>query len=422
MAANSEWETFRLRDAEILQKFKEIAKAFNPDATLHVRIAEGHNLAIDTSLSAADSDPRIQALLAPNEPVAHVLQLNVDAQTHVILTRLKDRSLDTVRLQFVSNWDPVQLLRLLPLAREQFPHVNRAESIDRILGPEIAQFYQARDAALMKLEDVAQSLISQTDKYRLSLQQQADAKEEQRDASHAKRREELETEYRQKQSEVAVRQKELDDFKASLDDRQSRHARRALREHLQKVLEGHGKQFSLTAGTTKKRRNVHALFLVMLALAVGYVAATIAEGWGQAYDWARALRLALGVAGAIGVLLLYIRWTDQWFRQHADEEFRLKRMGLDVDRASWVVETAMEWQHENHEPIPVQLLDQLSRGLFSRQDTVQRVRHPIEELASAVLSGASNLRLDIPGVGEVTLGPRGAKRVAKKLEEHQGAD
>jgi hypothetical protein len=48
----------------------------------------------------------------------------------------------------------------------------------------------------------------------------------------------------------------------------------------------------------------------------------------------------------------------------ADEEFRLKRISLDVDRAIWVVETALEWQ-EQKQTIPPQLLEQLSRDLFA---------------------------------------------------------
>jgi hypothetical protein len=418
VAVNNEWETFRLRDADVLQRFREIASEFGaPNAQLHIRLAEGHNATIEGSLSQAEQDPRVTALTGVNEPVAYHLQFTPEGGSVIAVIRPKDRATDLVRVTLNQNWDATQILRLLPLVREKFPHLNRADSIERILGPDIAQFYRAREVGLARLEQVAQDLIEKTDEYRRTLAQQADAKQQQLEDSFAARRQELDGEYRQKQREAEVRQKELDDYKASLDDRQSRHARRALRQDLQKVLEGMSKQFSLTAGTTKKRRNVHALFITMLVLAIGYVTATIIEGWAESYDLARAVRVGLGIAGAVSVLLLYVRWTDQWFRQHADEEFRLKRMGLDVDRASWVVETAMEWQHENQEAIPVQLLEQLSRGLFARHDSAAKVRHPMEELATAILSGASSLRLQIPGIGEVTLGPKGAKQVAKKIAE-----
>lgn len=92
----------------------------------------------------------------------------------------------------------------------------------------------------------------------------------------------------------------------------------------------------------------------------------------------------------MAALFVYIRWVDQWFRQHADEEFRLKRMSLDVDRASWVVETAMEWQAQNKAEIPPQLLEQLTRDLFMTSGQSTGVRHPAEDLANAVLAASSS--------------------------------
>ena len=47
--------------------------------------------------------------------------------------------------------------------------------------------------------------------------------------------------------------------------------------------------------------------------------------------------------------VFYIRWNDQWLRQHADEEFRMRQLELDIDRASWITELALELGQEKHE-------------------------------------------------------------------------
>lgn len=37
--------------------------------------------------------------------------------------------------------------------------------------------------------------------------------------------------------------------------------------------------------------------------------------------------------------VFYIRWTGRWFERYAEEEFLLKRQEIDIDRASWIVES-----------------------------------------------------------------------------------
>ena len=41
--------------------------------------------------------------------------------------------------------------------------------------------------------------------------------------------------------------------------------------------------------------------------------------------WLEAARVPLGVLGFGLTAVFYIRWNDRWFRQHADQEFRLQR-------------------------------------------------------------------------------------------------
>lgn len=99
-----------------------------------------------------------------------------------------------------------------------------------------------------------------------------------------------------------------------------------------------------------------------------------------------------------------------WFRQHADEEFRLKRLELDIDRASWVVEMAMEWRDEKGFTIPEELIERLTRSLFVDRELADSPQHPYENLASALFDSVKSMRMAIPGIGEAELDRRALRR------------
>ena len=100
--------------------------------------------------------------------------------------------------------------------------------------------------------------------------------------------------------------------------------------------------------------------------------------------------------------MYFIRWQDRWAQEHADEEFRLKRLDLDVDRASWLVEMMLEWRGEQGRDIPKELVEKLAAGLFEPSTQRPSARHPVEDGIAALLSSAAALKLNLPG-GELTL-------------------
>jgi hypothetical protein len=77
-------------------------------------------------------------------------------------------------------------------------------------------------------------------------------------------------------------------------------------------------------------------------------------------------------------------------RAHASAEFLLKQFELDIDRASWVVETAMEWHRDQQAEIPAPLLEGITRNLFSdRGDSMQA---PPRMISRPRLSGTPRSR------------------------------
>jgi len=201
--------------------------------------------------------------------------------------------------------------------------------------------------------------------------------------------------------------------KQRVDDRASKYARRGLRESLQASIQAYSTRFALTVETSDKRKIVQWLFSVTIVLSAVLVALTLVEQWKLDHSWHYYLRVGLGSLTIIGAIVFNIRWADSWFNRLADEELRLKRLGLDIDRASWLVETAMEWQQDYKAPIPDLLLQELSQDLFTSTQT-ESVRHPAEDAMGAVLGAASSLKLNIPGVGTAMMNRKDLRSLRDK--------
>lgn len=128
-------------------------------------------------------------------------------------------------------------------------------------------------------------------------------------------------------------------------------------------------------------------------------------------------KLPAATLATVAAIVYYIRWNDHWFKRHADEEFNIKRFELDVDRASWVVEMAMEWKDEKGSEIPKGLVDRLTANLFESTPEESSPRHPSEDLASALLGASSELSMNVPGVGDIKLDRKGTRQFKRAIEK-----
>ncbi|WP_147395172.1 hypothetical protein [Azospirillum cavernae] len=224
-------------------------------------------------------------------------------------------------------------------------------------------------------------------------------------------RENLEEQHRSRTERLEASELELEARRKALDDRDNTHARRQIRSDLKKRIEDHATTFRLTAGTRTLRLPIHVLTwigLAVLGAATYYFSADInhmvseAAARDKAIGATEVVVLALKPLGLtvafLGLLTWYLRWMNRWFERHSEAEFQLKQFELDVDRASWVVETALEWRQEQQAPMPDHLIESISRNLFSRSEKDEAAdMHPADYLASALLGRASGLKLKLPG-------------------------
>ncbi|RWO50604.1 MAG: hypothetical protein EOS11_00125 [Mesorhizobium sp.] len=254
---------------------------------------------------------------------------------------------------------------------------------------------------------------------RLRLEEEFDARRQKLAVEFDSKRADEERKIEEARQALEQRQADLDTFKKDLDDRSNTFARRDLHKGLKARLADRAKKFELTPETKGSRIPIHigvvlasALVIVLIFYYSADLAPVIAAG-NTAAMIAMAIKPALLTVAFLGLLTWYLRWMNRWFERYADAEFHLKQFELDIDRASWVVETALEWKEVQDKPMPDQLLENISRNLFSRSEKDEAAdMHPADYLASAILGRASGLNLKLPGA-EIAYSGRDLKKLQK---------
>lgn len=282
--------------------------------------------------------------------------------------------------------------------------------------PEQTQLEAIHTATLERLESLNESLIRETHTYRTKI-----------DEEYLERKKEIEDKYKQdakllkgkfseKSDKLDLEKAELENLRNSLDDRNNTHARREIRKDILKEIKNRQEKFELTTGTNRLRKPIFIAMLGLITVFVVFGIVSIFEFYelikGTDYNkiiLVAAKQLAYSV-GVICSILYLIRWQNRWFEQHATSEFQLKQFELDMERASWLVETSLEWKDAKGTAIPAELLDSLSKNLFSDKNTkVKTLQHPADQLASALMGSASAVKLKT-GDSSIEIDP---KKLAK---------
>lgn len=202
-------------------------------ATLYGQIAERHQLQFNVPIATVRKDPTVTALIALNGAFAFNLGVRLDSlNAHVSIQRLQNQSTDKVRFEFPDGMSADSLLQLLPAVSKEFPSFVQAEVVEKLLGSEIAEFYRAREGALLRLESLAQKMIEDTDRYRQKLDERLATEHTRLASETAELRLRQTEEHDARAKQLDGRDEDLNQRAKELDDRDSRHARRALRQDL----------------------------------------------------------------------------------------------------------------------------------------------------------------------------------------------
>ena len=344
-------------------------------------------------------------------------------QLSLTLNRDRQQGDDEIHVSWRADHpDPHDVGRALDTIQNHFRPRHQSVALERALGPELAEFYRFREDTLSRLESLTHKLVQETHDYRLRLDQEVVEHKRSLAASFDKTKQELQVTHERRSAALLAQEHNLENRRQELDDRSARHARREQSQALQEKISARSAQFGLTADTRKKRWPIHGIFVLLLAMSGGVIARSLLFPPAPEHDvlsWLEAARLPLGVLGFGLSAVFYIRWNDRWFRQHADQEFRLQQWALDVDRAGYATEMLLEWQESQRGEMPAVMLDRLTTGLFTDQTTAARARHPAEDVTNALLKASSRASVDVPGIGEVTFTGRGLRKLDRDLQKRK---
>lgn len=403
------WLTSKHIDSALVESIREI-KANWPEVRggLHLLSDTYHDLA-----EVLNEDSEIGSLLAgSNNCLIVVLNLNFGGLAFTMERGDRNGNAHPTVMDFVvaspeatRPGDEPNRARALAAAQEIWPPVIfpavTGSAVDPTASIEGAIAIQHK--GVEELRTVATQVLRETTEFRQQLERESREREAQRSYEHQQALETLQREFNEKLSELAQQREAVETEKRQLDDRHNTHARRDIRNQLLSDVRDRTAEFKLSTDTVRKREAV-ARGIIGLILFLGGTALTAlmieylhSGGVRPLPDsdkywlWARA---SLALFGTVATLVYYTKWADRWARRHEDAELQLRQFQIDINRASWVVESCLEWRKSTNTDVPPDLLKTISQGLFASQGGTQEpVVHPADALASALLGSASKLKL-----------------------------
>lgn len=391
----------RVDDVTIFKGIKAIASelkltASNVDITYLARSKpardQGHFQPVKENKGDPFNNADVEKLFAADSFDMHVIAFDLSNEIRLSVSRSLTEnqqklapSKDNLSVEINNNQnDFVQYKQIVRACRKHFNTMD-GEFLPKIIGDDLEKYYSARETSLGRLESKISEVATYFTEFRLEQENQLAAASNALVDKHATRIAELEAQNKSRQVKLDEREKELEERTKTLDDRASKHARRETYKDIKKIIKDRTTKFELTTETIKKRESVQkATFWGLIAIGVLFLICFGINMWKTEANWI-AVVSQFGLAIALATLLtFYIRWQNQWFKEHANEELRLQKLDLDIDRATWLVELAMEWQNETEKEMPAEMLNKLSQSLFTDAERSTDM-HPLESLISGLI-------------------------------------
>ncbi|RWD71371.1 hypothetical protein [Mesorhizobium sp.] len=272
---------------------------------------------------------------------------------------------------------------------------------------------------LAQLQSTATKVTENIAEAHTRLEQEFAKRAAQLDEDLQKRAAKLEETVEAERKALREREHSLTIRSRDLDERDNTTARRAQHATLKSRIAERGNKFVITQETKRARWPIHISASLACAVILGFLIYYASAITSLPADASVALIIAASVKpvgltiALLGLVAWYLRWMNRWFERHADAEFYLKQFELDIDRANWVVETALEWKEKQEKAIPDGLLDSISRNLFIKSERDEDAdMHPADYLASAILGRASGVTLKLPGA-EVAMTGKDIRKLQK---------
>jgi hypothetical protein len=401
----------RQTDVVLLTHFHELAKKYSVKKF-------GINLGVAGSTevqAGGKANATISKLRDLDLSLIETLSININGLSvtyyrggQIVQNDSKSPIFDEVVFNYNANQgglDEAERVEVLGYISTSFGEFEPGRIVPGLLTEDQQNLLAIHSSTLERLESLNIKLIQGSEEFRRDVESDYRSRTNELELDYRGRLDNLNSDIENKKKLLEQEKSELAQKLKAIDDRQNTHVRREIRKDILQEIKTRTEEFCLTRGTRGLRMPVHVACLILLVLlgvanvAYGIEFSNIIYKSGvstlsisilatkQAF-----LSLAFGITA-----VFYIRWLNNWSSQHANAEFALKQFQLDIERASWVVETAFEWKDLKGKSIPNELLDPISRNLFTNQKEPESKLHPADELASALLGTAAKVRLQAGG-------------------------
>lgn len=261
------------------------------------------------------------------------------------------------------------------------------------------------------------------DEFRKFIQESAtesDRKSRALDSEYKRRLDDLEKRYQDRNIEFEKREDKIREKLQEIDISDNTTARRKIRSEIIETVSKRNAGFKLSNDTNKKREIIFVIFVItiisflFLIIANAYFGKTLVIDAGDTLTviFVKMFKNLVGVAGFFGTMFVFIRWQNSWAQRHADAEFAQRQFELDIHRASWAVESVLEWNRQTNSPIPPELIGGITCSLFDNGKPSNDDNTALDALASALLGQAQHVKVR-QGENELEFGPKGLKHLSK---------
>lgn len=316
-----------------------------------------------------------------------------------------------------------------------------------------SDIFSAHHEVLTKLEGLNASLIQkQQEHIKKSEQEKADFLRIQLD-KYEEKQDSLEASFRAKSEQLETtydnRSKALDEREKEIEDADNTTARRKTTVSMLEEVKERAQSFRFSKSVDS--RTHLTFFLCSLLACVGLATAilTVVEinniskntvdlglevikenakvlnnlQTNTTYIWFLYIRAFFGSALFVSSILYLIKWSNSWANRIAKQELDNQHFIRDLNRSHLAVEMCLEWNEKKDGPIPQRLLDSITEGVFKdKEQTVQDISHPADQLASALIRSADKIKLPL-GSGELEVsGSKMAKQKVSKQQKSQSEE
>lgn len=221
---------------------------------------------------------------------------------------------------------------------------------------------------------------------------------------------------RREEHKKALAEIEFERSKLSLQSHMSE--RRRLLDTLTKTAQDRAAASQLPRAATAMRWGVFAASL-MVSVTAGLLSfqsfATLTAGTDHtAIDWILLSRGIIGSVVAIGAAAYAAGWLKSFYEADAKAARDLQKFNYDLSRASWIIETVLEVQHEKKGEVPREWIEGVTHGLFDRNQPGSASDEGTQALG-ALLGFAGSASFGPEGA-RVDVGKSGARRLSKAIK------